>query len=217
MTEVTIHKPLFRNVAELVDHPRNYKSHPDDQIEHLCANIAANGLYRNIVIAKNGTILAGHGVVKACRKLGMDQLPVIELDIDPNSPRALKLIAADNEISHLAEVDDRALTNLLKEVLDVDTLLGTGFDEQMLANMVFVTRHENEVGSLNEAAEWVGMPEFDPIEMPHKLVINFKSEEDRDTFCATAGVKVLKREAKTWTTKWPFEGMEDLKSLRFDR
>ena len=47
---------------QLKPHPRNYRDHPQDQIDHLIQSIRENGFYRNVVVANDNTILAGHGV-----------------------------------------------------------------------------------------------------------------------------------------------------------
>jgi hypothetical protein len=44
-------------LSSLRPHPRNYREHPEDQIEHLMQSIRANGFYRNIVVARDGTII----------------------------------------------------------------------------------------------------------------------------------------------------------------
>lgn len=158
-------------LADLKPHPRNYREHPDDQIEHLAQSIRQNGFYRNIVVARDNTILAGHGVALAAGRLGMLEVPVVRLPIDPDCPAALKVLTGDNEIEHLAEQDDRLLSELLKEIkeVDLDGLLGTGYDEAMLANLVFVTRPAGEIEDFDEAAHWVGMPEYHDGEEPLKL------------------------------------------------
>ena len=76
----------------LQDHPRNYREHPDDQLEHLIASIKEQGFYKNVAVARDGTILAGHGVVKAARKMGLEEIPVVRLDLEPDDPKALKLL-----------------------------------------------------------------------------------------------------------------------------
>jgi ParB family chromosome partitioning protein len=100
----------MRALEDLKEHPRNYRVHPQDQIDHIKASIQEHGVYRNVVVARDNTILAGHGVVKALRQLGVVAGPVAVMDLDPNDPRALKLLAGDNEVEHLAEQDDRVLT-----------------------------------------------------------------------------------------------------------
>jgi len=169
-----------------------------------------------VVIAKEGTILAGHGVVEASRRVGLTEIPVIRLNVDPDSVGAKKVLTGDNYLSHFAEDDDRALTEMLKEINDMGDLEGTGFDEQMLANLVMITRHQGEIEDADEAAEWVGMPEFEAQDKIPKLVINFRSNEDREKLVKELEWNIMKREKLTWTTWWPEKEREDLSSVRFE-
>jgi len=203
-------------------HPRNYRKHPEDQLEHIVASLRQHGFYRNVVLARDGTVLAGHGVREATERMKGTHLPAIVLDLDPNDPRALKVLAGDNEIGKLAETDDRALTELLKEVLRSDDafgkLSGTGFNEEQLAALVFTTRPASEVQSMDEAAAWVGMPEYEEGGSTIKLVISFKSDEDRARFLAETGIRIDKSAIKgsTWSTRWPWTDREDSASVRFE-
>lgn len=207
------------NIAELKDHPRNYRNHPDDQIDHIIQSIKEFGFYRNIVIAKDGTILAGHGVVKAARKMSKRTVPGMKLNLDPNDPRALKILAADNEISHLGLRDDRMLTEMLKEI-KIDTgLLGTGFDDQMLAALTMVTRTANEIKDFNAAEHWLGMPESSPGELALYVKVWFKNEKDRDAFLEKAeliGNIQITSFGKNMTTWWPPQKQDDPVSVRFE-
>lgn len=205
---------------ELRPHPRNYQAHPDDEIEHLMESLRANGVYRNILVAEDGvTILAGHGVVEAARRLPLETLPARRMPFSPDDPRALKLLASDNEISHLAEVDDRLLTELLKEIQESAGLLGTGYDEAMLANLVMVTRPASEIADLDAAAHWVGMPEYDDAggeraKASMQLLMQFRSQEDKIAFCQQAGFGLDPREQQA-TIWWPARPKDDVRSLRF--
>jgi hypothetical protein len=210
-------EPEVVSIADLRPHPRNYRAHPADQIEHLVRSINEHGLYRNVVISRDGTILAGHGVVDAVRKIGHETIPVIRLDIDHDSTEALKVLTGDNEIDHLGEVDDRALTELLKDIKSADELLGTGYDEAMLASLCFVTRPASEVATIDEANEWAGMPECEDGDnkpkLHSKVVVNFQREGDRKEFARLLGVKVT---GKTDTMWWPPIERNDLQSVRFE-
>ena len=206
-------------IDSLRPHPRNYKKHPEDQLAHIRASLRDNGWYRNIVIAQEGTILAGHGVWEAAKLEGLTEAPVFRLPLDPNDPRALKVMTGDNELGKFAETDDRALTELLKEIkdADIDGLMGTGFEDAALAALVMVTRPASEMADFNAAAEYVGLPEYDGKgDEILKLVISFPSEKDRETFCAEKGIKIDKKVHSTWGTRWPWTEREDVAGLRFD-
>jgi hypothetical protein len=199
-------------------HPENYRKHPADQLEHLAQSLREHGVYRNVVIANEGTVLAGHGVVEAARLAGLEEINVVRLEVGPNDPKARKLLAADNEIAHLSFVDDRALAELLKEIRaeDIDGLFGTGYDDAMLANLIFVTRPEHEVGDRNDAADWVGLPEYERIDAPHQLVLTFEEEDDRQEALARLGITTIhRRNRRVWSAHFPPTEVDDMTSVRF--
>jgi hypothetical protein len=207
-------------IEELREHPRNYVEHPQDELEHIKASIVEHGIYKNIVIARDSTILAGHGLVKAARQLGMLQLPVLRLDVDSDDPRALKVLTGDNEIMHLRQIDDRALANLFKEIRDSagDTgagLLGTGYDDMMLSSLLMVTRPASEIQDHNEAEQWVGMPAYETGEEISKLIVSFRSEDERRAFVERTGVGLMAGGDRfAWAGWYPPKDRNDLLSVK---
>lgn len=121
-------------VADLKPHPRNDGQHPPEELEHLKQSLMEHGVYRNVVVARDGTILAGHGVIQAARELGHVTIPGLRKDYGPDDPRALRLLAGDNHIQRLRQQDDVILLALLDDLARDDPLglLGTGFDEAAL-------------------------------------------------------------------------------------
>lgn len=204
-------------MSDLKAHQRNYREHPDDQIEHLMASIKEYGVYRRVVVARDNTILAGHGVVRAAERLGVGRMPVVRLNLDPLEPSALKLLALDNEVAHFAEFDDRALTELLKEILATapDGLLGTGFDEQQLCALVYTTRPEKEIADKDDSAEWLGLPEYTMTEDLPRLVITFETSEARQQFVESIGLEVRKSVRKVQSASWPNKPRAELAHLEF--
>lgn len=198
---------------DLRPHPRNYRSHPEDQIVHLRQSWLDNGWYKNVVIAEDGTILAGHGICLGARAAGATHAPVRRMPLPADSPRALKILATDNEVSHLAQDDDRALSELLREVRQEDPtgLLGTGYDDAMLATLVMVTRPAGEIKDEDEAAHWVGLPDYQKGAEAITLTLQFDSLEDRDRLIAQLGVTHYGKRA-AW---WPPRPREDPVSLKW--
>jgi hypothetical protein len=208
---------LDMDITALRPHPRNYRDHPESQLQHIMQSIREHGIYRNVVVAQDGTILAGHGVVKAASLMGLTRLPVVRLDIDKDDVRALKILAGDNEIALLADINDRQLSEILKDIKDVNVeeLLGTGYDPQTLAALVMTSRPVSEIRDINEAAEWVGMPDYELDERPAaRLIVSFRTEEARTQFCALIGLDHYTE--KTKSTWWPFEPRVDLARVKFD-
>lgn len=193
-------------IADLHPHPRNYQTHTETQIEHLAAAISQHAFYKNIVVARDYTILAGHGAVLAATSLGMKTVPGVRLDLDPDSPQALKIVAADNEIMKITARDDRDLSELLREVRDSDALnlVGTGYDEMMLANLLMVTRPSGEIEDFNAAAEWIGLPDYEAKMPMIRFIINFETKEDRDLYLKEFSGHVSKRTSIwSWSGHWP--------------
>ena len=199
--------------SELTPHPRNYRVHPDDQIAHVVQSIKEFGFYKNVVICRGKVILCGHGAVQAAVVAGLKSIPAVFLDIAPNSPQALKILAGDNETGKLAESNDRALTEILRDVLSQDDLLGTGYDEMMLANLVMVTRHANEIQDIDEAAHWVGLPSFELADKTATLSITFDNVKQRTAFLRSLGYKATD---KTRAVKYEKFHQDDTSSVRFD-
>jgi hypothetical protein len=207
----------FVPLADLHAHPRNYRQHPDDQLEHIMRSIREHGFYRNVVACTDGTILAGHGVAEAARRLKLESIPVISLAIQPNDPRALKILAGDNAIANLATDDDRMLTELLKQLSVEDDLLGTGFDDKQLAALAMITRPSSEIPDFDAAAEWLGMPEHNPGEKDIKLTVHFRNKEDLDGLLGILGYDRAQIKAGNPTVWYPPKERQDLSSLEFQQ
>lgn len=215
MTEVNAFVPVMTDVMKLKAHPRNYQQHPEIQLRHIIKSIETHGFYRNIVVAKDNTILAGHGVTEAAIRMGLKQVPVIKMDIDPEDPRALKLLTGDNEIGNLAVVNDRMLTELLKEVMGTEDLglTGTGFDADQLSSLLMVTRPASEIKDSNQAGEWLGMPDWDVAPAALRLIISFEDENDRQEFAKRLGYDFTPKTKSVW---YPDKGRDDSASLGFE-
>jgi hypothetical protein len=198
---------------ELHPHPRNYRAHPEEQLEHLKQSIREHGVYRSVVVANDLTILAGHGVYQAACELGIEQLPVTRLPYGPDDPKAIKVLVADNEVAHLADVDDRLLSELLEGLIETDDLLGTGFDEMMLSALQFVTgvggEHSNE-------DQWRGLPDVPAEEDRISLIVHFDSEKERETFCQTLDLKSIRQLSGRPSTWWPPREKRDWSPVVFD-
>ena len=204
-SEPVVHSTERVPIDEVKPHPRNYRDHPADQVDHIVASIQANGLYRNAIIAKDGTILAGHGLVLALRKMGAKTVPCLRLGLAPTDPRALRILTWDNEIARGGDIDDRKMTTILAEVLDSDDLglLGTGFNEEQLRALLYLTRPaaEDDTGEDEAAAKLPQPGAAAPV-----LKINFADPAAREDFCQAFGIVIDKATEREWIARWPKDG-----------
>lgn len=124
------------DISTLQPHPQNYREHTADQLDHLQQSLQDFGVYKNVVIARDNTLLAGHGLVEAAKQLGLTTLPVRRMDLDPQEEQAIRLLVGDNETARLAIMQEQALADLLSKLAaSPGGLLGTGFDADMLTQL----------------------------------------------------------------------------------
>jgi len=123
-------------VADLIPYARNARTHTDAQVAQIAASIKEFGWTNPVLIDGERGIIAGHGRVLAARKLGIDEVPCIELaHLTEAQKRAY--ILADNQLAANAGWD----MELLKiELGDLDEagfdLSLIGFDEGFLAGLL---------------------------------------------------------------------------------
>jgi len=120
----------MRDPASLVEHPRNYNTHPAEQIRLLAKIIKHQGWRNPITVSKrSGYVVKGHGRLAAALQLGCSEVPVDVQEYKDEASEYADMIA-DNRIAELAEADQDALKGLLTddvfEGFDLDL---TGFGD----------------------------------------------------------------------------------------
>ena len=91
-------------------------------------------------------------------------------------------------------------------------LLGTGYDEMMLANLAFITRPQDEIKDFDHAAAWAGLPEYERSGLPEKIIVSFENAKDRKEFGEKLGVPLTDRTKSIW---FPHKENDDVKSVEF--
>lgn len=102
----------------------------DGAVDAVAASIREFGFKQPIVVDADGIIIVGHTRLKAAKKLGLKEVPVLVADdLSPEKVKAYRL--ADNKVGELAEWDFQTLYNELEDLsnlnLDFD-LHEMGFD-----------------------------------------------------------------------------------------
>jgi len=113
----------------LKPHPRNARN---GDLDAIMESIRVNGVYRPIICAADGTILAGHHLWFALGELNIDKVDVVTLPVHPDSSEAIRIMLADNRIADLGIYDDGLLLALLTDLGDESGLIGTGYSEDDL-------------------------------------------------------------------------------------
>jgi site-specific DNA-methyltransferase (adenine-specific) len=120
---------VSRKVEDLIPYARNSRTHSDEQVAQIAASVREFGWTNPVLVDGENGIIAGHGRILAARKLGMDEVPCIELAGLSDMQRRAYIIA-DNKLALNAGWDDELLAIEFAELADAgfDNLL-TGFTQ----------------------------------------------------------------------------------------
>ena len=71
---------VYKDIDELIPYARNPKKHSAENISQIAGSIKSFGFNAPVLIDSTNGIIAGHGRVLAAKKLGIKQVPCVELD-----------------------------------------------------------------------------------------------------------------------------------------
>lgn len=138
-------------IDRLLPYIRNARTHSDEQVAQVAASIREFGWTNPILVAADGTIIAGHARVAAARKLKMTEVPVIALDHLTEAQRRA-LVLADNKLALNAGWDEDMLRvelqSLQEDGFDLDVV---GFSDEELEGLLRDPEEAN-VGLTDEDA-----------------------------------------------------------------
>ena len=123
---------LARAISTLREDPQNARAHPEKNLAAIQDSLRSFGQQKPIVVARDGTVVAGNGTLAAARALGWTELACVTTDLDVDAARAFAI--ADNRTAELADWDVVALAETLKS-LPGDLSKLVGFDDRELARV----------------------------------------------------------------------------------
>jgi len=133
------------SVEKLVPHARNVRTHSPEQISQIAAAIREWGWTVPVLVDEGGTIIAGHGRILAAQRLGLTEVPVMQVSGWSDAKKRAYMLA-DNKLSENAGWD-RALLSI--EVADLKAM---GFDPTLAGF------------SIKELKDLKELPELTPVE-----------------------------------------------------
>ncbi|MEQ7179853.1 DNA modification methylase [Enterococcus thailandicus] len=118
----------MKNVEELIPYVNNPRQN-DDAVDAVANSIESFGFKVPIVVDSSNEIVNGHTRLKAAKKLGMEEVPVIVAD-DLSSEQIKAFRLADNKVSEIATWDEDMLAVELEELGNLDFDMSEfGFDD----------------------------------------------------------------------------------------
>lgn len=126
---------VMRPLSAVTPSARNPRRHSDEQVAQIAASIERFGFNNPILVAR-GVVVAGHGRRQAAELLGLEKVPVVELDHLTERERRAYLVA-DNRLAELADWDEELLASELGalEQLEAGLAETAGFSEDELARL----------------------------------------------------------------------------------
>lgn len=115
---------VTQRVTDLVPYARNARTHSDAQVAQIAASITEFG-FCNPILTQGRQVVAGHGRLLAARKLGLAEVPTIDL-AHLTKTQARAYVLADNQLATNAGWDAEMLAmelvDLKAEGVDLDLL-----------------------------------------------------------------------------------------------
>jgi hypothetical protein len=109
---------VMRATASLIGYARNSRTHDERQIDVLCKSIVEYGFTNPILIDGDRGVIAGHGRIMAAEKLGLVEVPCIELRHLTNEQKRAYLIL-DNQSSLMSGWNEALLAQELADLSGV--------------------------------------------------------------------------------------------------
>jgi len=133
-------KIVLRSVESLIPYARNARTHSDAQVAQIAGSIREFGFTNPVLVDGENGIVAGHGRVLAARKLGLTEVPCIEVAYltDAQQRRAYigeearrKSRLVDEGSGHDQRVELLLVEPLLSRVSPLEVRMGPPVSERM--------------------------------------------------------------------------------------
>ncbi|USI66771.1 DNA modification methylase [Lactococcus petauri] len=109
---------IYKKIDELIPYINNPRNN-DEAVDAVASSIKNFGFKVPIVIDSNGEIINGHTRLKAAKKLGLKEVPVITADdLSPEQVKAFRI--ADNKVAEIATWNEELLNIELGELAELD-------------------------------------------------------------------------------------------------
>jgi DNA modification methylase len=160
----------YRAIERLIPYIRNPRTHNEAQVVQIAASIVEFGWTNPVLVDGDNGVIAGHGRLAAARRLGLAEVPVIELGhLSPNQKRAY--IIADNKLALAAGWDEELLHLELGDLATAGyDLTLTGFTGDELEALLSIaddeTGHEDAAGDADGSTDEIPDTPVNPVSRP---------------------------------------------------
>lgn len=175
-------KVEMRKVSDLIPDPKNLKTHPDTQIEHLCASIEEFGFNDPIGIDENNNVIEGHGRLQAAKKLRLLEVPVLVVSGLTDRERIGYAIAHNQTTMNTGLDTDKVREEFAMMSVSADEYPSLGYTSE---DVLFMSSSFSDLG--NNSTDHNGHERENINAMlpkVHRTVLNFDNEDQYEVWQA---------------------------------
>ena len=196
-----------RPLEALIPYARNARTHSEAQVGLIAGSIREFGFNNPVLVDSDNGIIAGHGRVLAAQRLGLGEVPVIELGhLSEAQKRAY--ILADNRLAEQAGWDRELLALEVADLGDLGIDLGDlGFDGaelDALLNHGAADPREEETPAVPDVP--VSRPETSGLLGTHRLLCGDATDAAGWSGCSTACGRISGHRSALWRELRPRAG-----------
>lgn len=102
-------------ITDLVSDPNNARKHDEKNLEAIKGSLLQFGQRKPIVVQGN-VVIAGNGTLEAAKRLGWDEIDIVQVPEDWTKDQAKAFALADNRTAELASWDEQILATQVLEL-----------------------------------------------------------------------------------------------------
>lgn len=106
---------VYKKVKDLIPYENNPRNN-DEAVDYVAKSIEEFGFKVPCVVSSDGVLITGHTRIKACKKLGIDEVPcIVADDLTEDQIKAFRI--ADNKVSEYSTWDNTKLAEELSDIM----------------------------------------------------------------------------------------------------
>lgn len=154
---------VSKNISELKKHPKNFRKHPQRQIDEMAKSVKTFGVVRPIVVDETNTILCGHGLYETLLFLNYETVDCyVVKNLTENQKK--KLLLADNKIYSLG-YDDTDIIDEILSGMEGDFEI-PGYDSEVLDALYGKTSlADEEIKEVDEIKQDYSIPKLEKVDV----------------------------------------------------
>jgi hypothetical protein len=140
------------HISDTKPDKRNARRHTPRNLAQIETSIQRDGFGRSILLANDGTIIAGNATTDAAGSAGLEDMLIVDsdgskiiavrrTDVEPGSERFINLALSDNRAAELADWDSEMLRQLADDGADLSQFW---FDDELDALLAELTNEPNQ-------------------------------------------------------------------------